>query len=52
LPRLYGHLDLNLLAELVKHGHEPVDREPAELRIADAREISVTDSGPRLGLAR
>ncbi len=51
LSRLYGHLDLHLLSELVEHDHQPVDRESAKLPFVDAREVSMIDPGPRLGLA-
>lgn len=41
-----------LPAELVKHGHEAIDREAVKLHIADAGKVRMADTGSCLGLPR
>ena len=42
---MYVDGDLDLLAEIGKDHHQPVDREAAEISVADAGEVCGGDAG-------
>ena len=50
--RMNVDLHVYLLAELVQHGHEAVDREAVKLHFANARKVRMTDAGTTLSVTR
>lgn len=49
-PRRHSERKFDLLAQLGQNCHQPIQGEPAELGVADAGEIGMTDSGRLLRL--